>query len=76
VNGKLGKSIAGWWFFANPSEKYWDDEIPIYIYMTINKIPWFQTTNQIKHVSHIIFKQLLDFTKTNNVNSGLITPPL
>jgi hypothetical protein len=29
----FGKSIAGWWFFANPSEKYWDDEIPIYIYM-------------------------------------------
>jgi hypothetical protein len=39
----------------------------IYIYVESHKIPWFQTTNQIKHVSHIIFKQLLDFTKTNTI---------
>ena len=48
----LKKSIAGWWFFANPSEKWWTSSvgmiIPYYsipncFWKVIYQIPWFQS---------------------------------
>jgi disulfide bond formation protein DsbB len=55
--GDIFPSIAGWWFWATyPSEKWWTEWVTVgmmtfhsQLFLESHKIPWFQTTNQIKN---------------------------
>ena len=66
--------LTGWWF-TSPSEKYefvsWDDDI--LNWMESHKIPWFQSTNQIKSNTRLVVEDSATRTNRRMILAGFRT---